>query len=528
VNPKRLKINGFSIPILEDGRFESKVPLGKSSVTDVVIQVQDLAENRDAFSFQLCKDLKAPSASLQQPKDGKAWGQPGKTLKIGFSEPVRNVTIDGKHAQRGADDLYFIHKELSQGDNPIIVKATDIAGNVMNATFKVRYGRHNPQKLKAEKREWSSLNQTMKRRGNLKNKLSALKRFIANHPDGYHTPEAKEILRQMNDKIEMEKSAYRSACKAAKAASSPQGKIRILGRYIEKHQDSHCIDDARVALQSILDKAIPLKIDGVQLADSPGTFLNAKDKSPMVYIPPSSFKMGRDGGAPEDGPQVSCRLSGYYMYVHEVTNNQYAAFLNAHGKNSDSQGSPLVYDSVKEKSGRFPWGLTQDSGRWKPVKGFENHPVIFVSWFGAQAYANWAGAVLPTEAQWERAAQNADGSAYPWGDNPPDEEHANLGKKLGKTVQVGTCKKGITSSGCFDMAGNVYEWCRDAFSPQFLKLRVQNRKDPYNPGKGDKSLRGGSWFHGEKFAETTCRQISLNPSGHFPTTGFRCVIEKRK
>lgn len=224
----------------------------------------------------------------------------------------------------------------------------------------------------------------------------------------------------------------------------------------------------------------------------------------MVLIPEGPFQMGPS--------RRTVHLDGFYLDRTPVTNLQFKAFLQVTG-----------YKPTDHGAGRFlaHWP------RGSIPNGFEHHPVVFISWFDARAYANWAGKRLPTEAEWEKAARGVDGRKYPWGKTDPTPSRANFGGKHKGTIAVGSCPTGVSPFGVHDLAGNVWEWCDDADDPQFyLNGPAHN---PHNTARLDRTcfvMRGGSWMYGAQTLRTYSR-TSFEPHYRFADGGFRCARSVR-
>jgi len=246
-----------------------------------------------------------------------------------------------------------------------------------------------------------------------------------------------------------------------------------------------------------------------------------KDGIKMAFIPAGKFSMGDQHGIGnnDEKPVHTVHLNAYYIDVYNVTNAQYAKFLNKYRKNTDSKGKKLL-DLSKANC------LIERVGRdYKPKAGYENHPVIEVSWYGAVAYAKFYGKRLPTEAEWEKAARGGlVGKKYPWG-NDITHDDANYSDIGGKDKWEGTSPVGSFAPngyGLHDMAGNVYNWCSDWYS--------YYTNSPYNnsqyPTRGQyRVLRGGSW--GSNAIDLRCAYRNFNWPQHtyvpLKLVGFRCT-----
>ena len=224
--------------------------------------------------------------------------------------------------------------------------------------------------------------------------------------------------------------------------------------------------------------------------------INPRDGAEMVYVPAGEFLMGsKDGEAePAERPQHKVYLDGSWMYKNDVTVAQYRSYCKA---------------TKRELPDAPEWG-------WK-----DDHPMVNVTWDDAKAYCGWAGASLPTEAQWEKAARGTDGRKYPWG-NGWDKTKANSDQSgLEATTPVGSYPIGGSAYGCLDMAGNVFQWCADWYDENYYASSPA--RNPTGPVTGTyRVLRGGSWSFNSDFCRSAIRYF-YSPAYWYDSIGFRCV-----
>ncbi len=253
-------------------------------------------------------------------------------------------------------------------------------------------------------------------------------------------------------------------------------------------------------------------------AEKPARMVWEKDGSEMTYIPAGTFLYGsreddKEAG-PSEKPQRSIHLSGYYVDVYPVANAQYCLFLNERRPDRKNLGNWIGIGKAGYRGKRNRIVLKSD--RYSVEAGYERHPVIMVSWHGAKAYADWAGKRLPTEAEWEKAARGTDGRRYPWGD-AFDETRCNFAGKFKGTTAVDRFPQGISPYGCFDMAGNVWEWVADWYG---YRSQIEGT-DPQGPTEGAfRVFRGGSWDNEAEFCRSAFRPGSV-PANRGSYLGFR-------
>jgi len=242
------------------------------------------------------------------------------------------------------------------------------------------------------------------------------------------------------------------------------------------------------------------------------------DGSTMIFIPEGEFTMGSDKYAAEK-PVQTIYLDKYYIDKYLVTNDQFQKFVDETGyeTDADKEGAGMVrigrrWKKVEGTNWKIPDGLT-------PIEGREDHPVSQVSFNDALAYCQWAQKDLPTEAQWEKAARGPDAWEYPW-DKEPNDTLANFDNMVGSTTPVNEYEKGQSFFGLHDMAGNVYQWCKDWYGSG-----DRQSQNPAGPESGTEHvIKGGSYIEGMESLRSANRD-RYEPNYSSFLFGFRCAGE---
>jgi formylglycine-generating enzyme required for sulfatase activity len=256
---------------------------------------------------------------------------------------------------------------------------------------------------------------------------------------------------------------------------------------------------------------------------------------PMVLVPGGPFEMGGAAAQAQkacqdvlgaghsdceldvyqdEEPIHTVYLDDYYIDQHEVTNEQYAQFLNDFGNQSHEGVLWMDEDDPDIK-------IRQSGSKWRVEQGFENHPVIEITWYGAQAYCEENGARLPTEAEWEKAARGElTANKYPWGDQTPNCDLAHL-RGCSPSSPITVESFAANKYDLYDMAGNVWEWVADWYAEDAYSLSAEN--NPLGPDSGvEKIIRGGGWGSYD-FRLRVSQRFPIVPNESDNATGFRCA-----
>jgi len=275
------------------------------------------------------------------------------------------------------------------------------------------------------------------------------------------------------------------------------------------------------------------------LASRKSEIVNPKDGSPLRLIPAGKFIMGSTpeqiaeaaamdiGGHPDllvrETPQFVASVPDYYMGVYAVTNAQFAAFL------AEIRPTPAQLTRWAPTLERIVAPVTPGES-YRVMAGFERHPVIHVSWFGAKAYSRWAGLRLPTEIEWEKAARGPDGRIFPWGNEWRENAlrwHGGDRREGETTASVNAYPDGGSPYGIFQMAGNVDEWCADWF--QWDAYRRYATGDLRLPAAGEECVvRGGTCLRWQRHHFRCAMRRGNDPAiVNILYTGIRCACDAR-
>ena len=229
----------------------------------------------------------------------------------------------------------------------------------------------------------------------------------------------------------------------------------------------------------------------------PSALITPKDQAVMVLIPAGEFTYGirpserkallKRLGTPElqvferEFDKKRIRLPNYYIDKFEVTNAQYARFIEDTG-----HPEPMSWDSSLNNGPR--------------------RPVANITWRDAEAYASWAGKRLPSEEEWEKAARGTDGNIWPWGNKPSGGRYNGKSQGNYRALDVGSFERGASPYGIMDMAGNVYEMTTGTW-------------------KDNRAMRGGSYLNAGAYTRTMFRWALKQQQKRAKFLGFRCVMD---
>ncbi len=240
-------------------------------------------------------------------------------------------------------------------------------------------------------------------------------------------------------------------------------------------------------------------------------FVEPATEMRFLWVPGGTFMMGAEDLWDACGPPHKVRVSPFWLAETPVTNRQYEQFMKARpGSEEPRYWRDRQYNQAEQ-------------------------PVVGVSWLEAAAFCEWLAEVsgrrmiLPTEAQWEFAARSEDGRRYPWGNEEPDKTRAHYEFATDAALPVGSRPAGRGPYGHLDLAGNVWEWCRDAWDEEAYRRRTgaSPTLDPYNElpdqtplNEVQRACRGGAVYGGARSLRAACRD-RRGALGRYQVLGFR-------
>ena len=247
--------------------------------------------------------------------------------------------------------------------------------------------------------------------------------------------------------------------------------------------------------------------------------LGSKPFIDMVPVNGGVFSMGCTSEQPkcdnDEKPLHKVTIDDYSISRYEITNEQYCVFLNKEDISSDGRDGRTALIHI----GNSHCQIKYTDGEFVPKDGKAKHPVVEVTWNGAQAFCEWTDGRLPTEAEWEYAARGGHKSRKTIysGSNKVDSVAWYVQNSRDHAHPVGSKKP--NELGLYDMSGNVWEWCYDWYDD----YTSEHQTNPEGPKRGNSvAIRGGSWLYYGSFCRVSNRGSSA-PSYAFNHYGFRMV-----
>jgi formylglycine-generating enzyme required for sulfatase activity len=355
--------------------------------------------------------------------------------------------------------------------------------------------------------------------------LTIPKLFVYGEKDGEGVPEG---MNQLYQAVAEPKDlvTYDSAARGTQLFRSPFGDDfrEVLLGFLEGFRSSSGVTYTSVVAGNEAPASATLGDAWVRPADGMLT----------LYVPGGTFQMGSSEAEidaqlarcemisayctrrfyREETPQHEVTVDGFWMDQTEVTNAQFAVFLNEHGTHGARGERYVVLDQGYLR-------IREEEGSYVPMGGAADHPVVMVTWHGADTYCQSVGGRLPTEAEWEYAARGPEGNIYPWGSELPTCELANSGACNGTTAPAAGLPDGASWCGVLGMAGNAWEWTMDRFE----RYSAAPQENPTGAAEGImRVLRGGGWHANQWMTRSTFRLHDAAPSGSVGCIGFRCVV----
>ena len=316
-----------------------------------------------------------------------------------------------------------------------------------------------------------------------------------------------------------------------------------------------CVPSARVELAASADRPHEARVPETEATRTPASTGRGIAMAAMVRLAGGHFTMGTDAAdavaADGEGPARRVTVDGFSIGIATVTNREFSAFVRATRYVTDAEraGSSFVFYlqvpqetrlQARRIASGLPWWLPVEYASWQRPEGpgthihtRPDHPVVHVSWNDCQHYCEWAGARLPSEAQWEFAARGSrESTRFPWGDELQADgfPRCNVWRGAFPDAPAGDWPPAPAPAishepngyGLYNVCGNVWEWCEDWFSPDYHM--VTSAVDPRYPRPtGRRSLRGGSFLCHDSYCNRyrVSARSSNTPESSASNIGFR-------
>ncbi len=353
-------------------------------------------------------------------------------------------------------------------------------------------------------------------------------------------------------------------------------------------QKKNVVTTAVCNTKSCCTSKLPSRFRTLKIKSHPGKLSftsQLNNHEGMVWIAPGTFSMGADNdqARQDEYPKHNVKLSGFFMDVTEVTNEQFAVFVKSTAYKTTAEKDVLWEELKKQlptgtekptpemlKAASLVFVPTQNpvnlddysqwwqwthGANWKHPKGPESnivgkekYPVVHISWYDANAYCKWVGKRLPTEAEWEYAARGKmKDNIYTWGNERIDSGEIKCNYWQGSFPNKNENTDGFFGAapvksfvaneyGLYDMAGNVWEWCADLYNnnyyEQFAKAGIANNPrgpiksyDSDEPLIAKRVMRGGSFLCNESYCSgyRVAARMKTSADSGMEHLGFRCV-----
>ena len=367
-----------------------------------------------------------------------------------------------------------------------------------------------------------------------RNTIAAVYQYISDFPVGSFRAEAYNKIRELEAKavIRREDLDWEFA-KEKNTEESYQA-------YLNEHPSGRYADQASLRINDL--KSVIVSTDKGSTSAYPPSFEYLPDL--MMPVKGGMFQMGSKDGGSDEKPVHSVTVSDFYLGKYEVTNAEFVKFLNEKGNQTEG-GNEWVNLSGSYSGEKCR--IQKSGGIFSVEQGYENHPAIYVSWYGATAYTKWlsekTGKVfrLPTEGEWEYAAGGGASGRTKWAGTDSESSLSryanfcddNCSKSWKTTDQddgyAHTAPVGKFQSnklGLYDMSGNVYEWCSDWYVANYYEqFKNKTANNPKGPASGTyRVCRGGSWGILPDYCRAADR-FWCSPSYRYYNIGFRVAQE---